>query len=83
MFSLLSYLHLSGLWSLHTQLFPQTYTGNILIAVNPFKRLPSLYGKDVMEKYKGAVFGELSPHPFAIADSAYRQAVNCQFLYPF
>ena len=53
----------------------QTYTGNILIAVNPFQRLPQLYDMQVMEKYKGEAFGELSPHPFAIADSAYRQAV--------
>ena len=50
-----------------------TYTGNILIAVNPFKRLPHLYGNDIMEQYKGSDFGELSPHPFAVADSAYRK----------
>lgn len=50
----------------------QTYTGNILIAVNPFKRLPHLYGVDTMKQYKGTPFGELSPHPFAVADSAYR-----------
>ncbi|KAL8171461.1 hypothetical protein V2J09_023265 [Rumex salicifolius] len=31
-----------------------TYTGSILIAVNPFKRLPHLYEVDVMEKYKGS-----------------------------
>ncbi|KAI9078793.1 hypothetical protein K1719_039251 [Acacia pycnantha] len=53
-----------------------TYTGNILIAVNPFQRLPHLYGHDVMEKYKGAAIDELTPHPFAIADSAYRMMLN-------
>lgn len=26
----------------------------------------------MMEQYKGAAIGELSPHPFAIADAAYR-----------
>ncbi|KAH0916825.1 hypothetical protein HID58_031271 [Brassica napus] len=50
-----------------------TYTGNILIAVNPFKRLPHLYGVDTMKQYKGTPFGELSPHPFAVADSAYSE----------
>ncbi|XP_017638673.2 myosin-6-like isoform X1 [Gossypium arboreum] len=53
-----------------------TYTGGILIAVNPFKRLPHLYDIQVMQKYKGAPLGELSPHPFAVADSAYRQMIN-------
>ncbi|GMI64513.1 myosin XI A [Hibiscus trionum] len=53
-----------------------TYTANILIAVNPFQRLPHLYANNMMEKYKGAALGELSPHPFAIADSAYRQMIN-------
>ncbi|KAL2469602.1 Myosin-10 [Abeliophyllum distichum] len=53
-----------------------TYTGNILIAVNPFQRLPHLYNNDVMEQYKGMSIGELSPHPFAIADAAYRQMIN-------
>ncbi|KAF3573006.1 hypothetical protein F2Q69_00058168 [Brassica cretica] len=53
-----------------------TYTGNILIAVNPFKRLPHLYGIDTMKQYKGTPFGELSPHPFAVADSAYRKMIN-------
>lgn len=50
----------------------QTYTGNILIAVNPFQRLPHLYDTHMMEQYKGAAFGELSPHVFAVADVAYR-----------
>ncbi|KAG6503601.1 hypothetical protein ZIOFF_035917 [Zingiber officinale] len=50
-----------------------TYTGNILIAVNPFQRLPHLYNAHMMEQYKGADFGELAPHPFAIADAAYRR----------
>jgi hypothetical protein len=52
--------------------FWQTYTGNILIAVNPFQRLPHLYDPHMMQQYKGAPFGELSPHVFAVADVAYR-----------
>ncbi|XP_042055117.1 myosin-7-like [Salvia splendens] len=53
-----------------------TYTGNILIAVNPFQRLPHLYNDNMMEKYKGMAIGELSPHPYAIADNAYRQMIK-------
>lgn len=49
-----------------------TYTGSILIAVNPFARLPALYGKHMMEQYRGARLGELSPHVYAVADAAYR-----------
>ncbi|KAI3447180.1 hypothetical protein Pfo_003845 [Paulownia fortunei] len=53
-----------------------TYTGNILIAINPFQRLPHLYDTHMMEQYKGAALGELSPHVFAIADVAYRAMIN-------
>ncbi|XP_075500978.1 myosin-12 [Primulina tabacum] len=53
-----------------------TYTGNILIAVNPFRRLPHLYDVHMMEQYKGAAFGELSPHLFAVADTCYRAIFN-------
>ncbi|XP_010526481.1 PREDICTED: myosin-14 isoform X1 [Tarenaya hassleriana] len=53
-----------------------TYTGNILIAVNPFRKLPHLYNSHMMAQYKGAAFGELSPHPFAVADASYRQMIH-------
>ncbi|VVA20335.1 PREDICTED: myosin-17 [Prunus dulcis] len=55
-----------------------TYTGNILIAVNPFQRLPHLYEIHMMEQYKGTAFGELSPHLFAVADTCYRAMINEQ-----
>ncbi|KAK6941316.1 Myosin, N-terminal, SH3-like [Dillenia turbinata] len=76
----LSYLHEPGvLQNLATRYELNeiyTYTGNILIAVNPFQRLPHLYDTHMMEQYKGAGFGELSPHVFAVADVAYRAMMN-------
>jgi myosin-5 len=30
----------------------------------------------MMEQYKGAAFGELSPHLFAVADTSYRAMIN-------
>ncbi|XVE72980.1 hypothetical protein DITRI_Ditri11bG0081300 [Diplodiscus trichospermus] len=53
-----------------------TYCGNILIAINPFQSLSDLYDVYLMERYKGAQLGELSPHVFAIADVAYRAMIN-------
>ncbi|KAK4480453.1 hypothetical protein RD792_013526 [Penstemon davidsonii] len=53
-----------------------TYTGNILIAINPFQKLPHLYNQHMMQQYKGAPLGELSPHVFAVADVAYRAMIN-------
>ncbi|XP_039117224.1 myosin-17-like isoform X1 [Dioscorea cayenensis subsp. rotundata] len=76
----LSYLHEPGvLQNLATRYELNeiyTYTGNILIAINPFQRLPHLYDTHMMEQYKGAGFGELSPHVFAVADVAYRAMIN-------
>ncbi|KAM7256748.1 hypothetical protein ACFE04_012489 [Oxalis oulophora] len=76
----LSYLHEPGvLHNLSTRYEVNeiyTYSGNILIAVNPFQRLPELYDVDMMERYKGVPFGELGPHVFAIADAAYRAMIN-------
>ncbi|KAD0611557.1 hypothetical protein E3N88_43986 [Mikania micrantha] len=76
----LSYLHEPGvLQNLRTRYELNeiyTYTGNILIAINPFQKLPHLYDTHMMQQYKGTPFGELSPHVFAIADTSYRAMVN-------
>ncbi|MFS7960045.1 putative myosin ATPase [Helianthus anomalus] len=76
----LSYLHepgvLQNLRSRYELNEIYTYTGNILIAINPFQKLPHLYDAHMMQQYKGAPFGELSPHVFAIADTSYRAMVN-------
>uniref|UniRef100_A0A7N0SYH6 Uncharacterized protein n=1 Tax=Kalanchoe fedtschenkoi TaxID=63787 RepID=A0A7N0SYH6_KALFE len=76
----LAYLHepgvLQNLRSRYDMNEIYTYTGSILIAVNPFQRLPHLFDGHMMSQYKGADFGELSPHPFAIADAAYRVMIR-------
>lgn len=50
-----------------------TYTANVLLAVNPYKSLPGLYSEEQMAMYRGKNQGLLPPHPYAIADLAYRQ----------
>ncbi|OJT04071.1 Myosin-2 [Trametes pubescens] len=47
-----------------------TYSGIVLIAVNPFQRV-ALYGPEVIQAYNGRRRGELEPHLFAIAEDAY------------
>mmetsp|Transcript_2679 Transcript_2679/g.7443 ORF Transcript_2679/g.7443 Transcript_2679/m.7443 type:complete len:1616 (+) Transcript_2679:509-5356(+) len=65
-----------------------TWTGPVLIAVNPFQRLP-LYETKILEAYRrdgllkaqglGSVGEkELEPHVFAIADRSYRQMMTEQ-----
>lgn len=78
----LTYLNEPGvLWNLKVRYEQDdiyTYTGSILIAVNPFMPMPHLYGKHMMEQYKDMDQGELSPHAYAIADASYRQMTGNQ-----
>lgn len=48
-----------------------TYSGIVLIATNPFARVP-LYEPEIIQKYSGTRRGDLEPHLFAIAEDAYR-----------
>jgi myosin-5 len=72
----LAFLHEPGvLWNLKSRYLQDkiyTYTGNILIAINPFAPLPHYYGQDVMAQYRDREVSDLEPHVFAVASSAYR-----------
>ena len=63
-----------------------TWTGPVLIAVNPFQRLP-LYTREILESYRQEGFirsqnlGDsgkkpLGPHVYSIADRSYRQMMG-------
>ncbi|CAH1797083.1 unnamed protein product [Owenia fusiformis] len=52
-----------------------TYVGDILVAINPFKKL-NLYDKQYCTKYKLSKKGSLPPHIFAVADATYQNMLG-------
>ncbi|XP_061442904.1 unconventional myosin-Ig isoform X2 [Rhineura floridana] len=48
-----------------------TYIGEVVVSVNPYKQT-ELYGKDVIEHYRGRELYERPPHLYAVADAAYK-----------
>ncbi|XP_073733118.1 unconventional myosin-Vc isoform X2 [Callorhinus ursinus] len=49
-----------------------TYSGIILVAMNPYKQLP-IYGDAIIHAYSGQNMGDMDPHIFAVAEEAYKQ----------
>ncbi|GAB6030643.1 hypothetical protein CHUAL_007499 [Chamberlinius hualienensis] len=62
-----------------------TYIGNMVISVNPYKRL-SIYNSEIIEAYQTHNMYGLPPHIFALADNAYeamksRNQDQCLIIY--
>ncbi|KAG7491703.1 hypothetical protein MATL_G00006900 [Megalops atlanticus] len=53
----------------------QTYIGNMLLSVNPFKPL-SIYSEELSLQYQGREQRRNPPHVYAIADAAFLQSQN-------
>jgi len=51
-----------------------TYISSILVSVNPFKQIPSLFSPHVMTTYRDALSrrAEMPPHVYALADRAFK-----------
>ncbi|XP_053324035.1 unconventional myosin-Ig isoform X2 [Spea bombifrons] len=48
-----------------------TYIGEVVVSVNPYS-LMDLYGREMIEYYRGRELYERPPHLYAIADAAYK-----------
>ncbi|MBA0563106.1 hypothetical protein Golob_008107, partial [Gossypium lobatum] len=59
---------------------PSTKAGPVLVAINPFKKVP-LYGNNYIEAYKNKSIE--SPHVYAIADTAIREMTQGTFNFSF
>ena len=53
-----------------------TYTGTVLLAVNPYKTIKDLYDEGLMDGYRGRALGVLPPHVYAMAERARRAVVT-------
>ncbi|QPG76977.1 hypothetical protein FOA43_004371 [Brettanomyces nanus] len=67
---------LNAIRTRYAQLNIYTYSGIVLIAINPFQRNDELYSQHRIQRYAFKHRGEEEPHLFAIAEEAYRCMIN-------
>ena len=53
-----------------------TFVGSVLLAVNPYKPIPMLYGEDVMMAFESGSLVDAPPHMYALVESSYRRAIH-------
>ena len=67
---------LNAIRTRYAQLNIYTYSGIVLIAINPYQRNDELYSQHRIQRYAFKRRGEEEPHLFAIAEEAYRCMIN-------
>ena len=53
-----------------------TAIGPVLLSINPFQEIGGLYAPQLAAKYRRKQLGELAPHVFAVAESAWKSLVE-------
>ena len=53
-----------------------TFVGSLLLAVNPYKPIPHLYGEQAMGAFEGSTLVDAPPHVYALVEGAYRKAIR-------
>ena len=53
-----------------------TFVGSVLLAVNPYKPIPALYGEAAMQLFESGSLVDVAPHVYALVEASYRRAVH-------
>ena len=53
-----------------------TFVGSVLLAINPYKLIGSLYGEDVMATFETTSLVDAPPHVYAVVENCFRRAIH-------